>query len=159
MRLAFLKRPVFLVPLAYVVGVLTPFSFSALGDYVIDPWVRSSFGRDELIRTTSPDGVVDAVMEEVNPGAFSSYIYNVYVVPKGGKLEGQAMLSGSHFDGWKLRWKEPHLLDLEYLSGHISGYNSNWSSQQVKNGDYRVELRLTPLTDGFLVLKPGGEFR
>ncbi|MGC4053010.1 MAG: hypothetical protein QM757_27125, partial [Paludibaculum sp.] len=70
-----------------------------------------------------------------------------------------AMLSGSHFDRWKLRWKEPHLLDLEYLSGHISGYNSNWSSQQVENGDYRVELRLTPLTDGFLELKPGGGYR
>lgn len=154
-----LRRHRFRLALVYVAGALTPFALSLIGTHVVDPWVYSTFRRTEIVRTTSPDGVVDAVLVEVNPGAFSSYVYNLYVVPRGAKPEGRTLLSGSRLGGFRLDWKEAHLLDLQYMAGSVYDYGSIWSSPKVRDGEYYVELRLTPLTDGFLVLKPGGGFR
>ncbi|MEJ2405784.1 MAG: hypothetical protein P8171_16075 [Candidatus Thiodiazotropha sp.] len=90
---------------------------------------RSSFvARDEVQRVASPDGRLDAVLVEVNAGATTSYVYEVYVVPHGvpasdtkrvmARLDGATRNTSAY--GATLRWQGQGDLNVEYLQArHI----------------------------------------
>jgi len=77
--------------------------------------------RDEVARSSSPTGRVDAVLVETNGGATTPFGYSVYVVPKGARVphEGEvaqliAAVRNDSAWGVNLRWVDHSHLALEY---------------------------------------------
>ncbi|WP_197076409.1 hypothetical protein [Luteimonas sp. FCS-9] len=76
----------------------------------------------EVSRLTSPDGAIDAVLTEGNPGASASFVYRVHVVPKG-ETPSQAAYAAQLYGatrspsayGADLHWRAPGVLDVRYL--------------------------------------------
>lgn len=115
--------------------------------------------REEIARTSSPDGALDAVMIRTDPGAVSSYGYEVHIVPKGTKpREGShyAIFSAKHMEHEKLVWKQSHLLEIQYEKAHIFYFCNLWYDRKFQNAEYFVELRLAPRSVGFSYLTPQG---
>jgi hypothetical protein len=76
----------------------------------------------EVVRLTSPDGAVDAVLSEHNPGATASFVYRIRLVGRAGKGDAgpvAAELYGATRNasayGVDLRWQDAHTLVAEYL--------------------------------------------
>jgi len=78
---------------------------------------------DEVARSTSPDGQVDAVLVEVNGGATTSFGYRIHVLPKGkapsdeseaASLYGAARSESAY--GANLHWRSGSALVVEYLT-------------------------------------------
>jgi hypothetical protein len=83
----------------------------------------SGVSRDEVARVTSPDGTVDAVLVEVNGGATTSFGYQVFLVPRGGKRSDPSEVAdlyeatrNAHAYGADLRWRSANELVVEYLA-------------------------------------------
>jgi hypothetical protein len=115
--------------------------------------------RREITRLTSPDHVLDAVVVEINPGAFSSYLYEVHLVPKGGKTKTDpdyAIFRAIRADGLQVTWKRTHLLEITYNKAHIYHFRNLWYSKDVESGHYLAEVRLVPLSPEFSYLKSDG---
>jgi len=115
--------------------------------------------RREITRLTSPDQVLDAVVVEVNPGAFSSYLYEVHLVPKGGKANTDpeyAIFRAIRADGLQVVWERTHLLEITYNKAHIYHFCNLWYSKDVQSGHYLTEVRLVPLSPEFSYLKSDG---
>ncbi|MNL58544.1 hypothetical protein D3C87_1821900 [compost metagenome] len=82
---------------------------------------------DVVARTASPTDDVDAVVVEENPGATGSFMYRVYLVPKGqgaaqgvevGKFYG-ATRSESAF-GVNAIWLDAGVLEIQYLDARTA---------------------------------------
>ena len=78
--------------------------------------------RDEVARTRSPDGVIDAIVVETNGGATTSFGYEIDLARAGGGLLSArrvAFLYGAgrsaNAYGVNLRWMGPDALAVEYL--------------------------------------------
>ncbi len=76
--------------------------------------------RDEVLRVTSPDGKVDAVLFETNCGAPCSFGYEIQLVTKGNRRgEEVASLEGAtrndHAWGVNFKWLGADKLSVEYL--------------------------------------------
>ena len=76
----------------------------------------------EVARVASPDGAVDAVLTEYNPGATASFVYRIHVVAHGGEWEGSpvaAELYGATRNasayGVDLDWRDASTLEARYL--------------------------------------------
>jgi hypothetical protein len=120
--------------------------------------------RWEVARVASPDGTVDAVIVGSGCGPLCSDTYQVTVVPKGAKaptsVEQYAFSADDMVDA-ELRWKQPHLLEIEYKKARINDFR-NVAYPFAKFGDqeswkYRVELRLAPSSAGFSYLQDGAQ--
>jgi hypothetical protein len=134
------RRVALLAVLAYVLGVVSPY----VGYWGFNRFVRSVFGHDEVLRLSSPDGVLDAVVMRVNPGAFSSFLYNLYLVPKGTKrIEGveDPILCTSEGDAPTIRWERSHFLNVDIGNSHVTFFANLWYSNKVN--DYYVELNFS----------------
>jgi hypothetical protein len=149
------KTAVIVLILVYILGVATPyityFGFGLLGRF---------WGSDrEFSRVTSPDGVLDAVVLQDNPGAFSSFIYYLYLVPKGGEagtFNGDpAIVNTSEGDALRVNWENPHFLNVDTGNSHVKFFGNLWYSKKVN--DYYVQLTLTP--SGRNYLQPNGKLR
>lgn len=112
------------------------------------PWAS-----EEVERVTSPDSVVDAVVIQSDAGATTPFVDEVYIVPKGGKPTGTALLTGDHLIGLELKWLEPKFLEIRYKQGRIHKFTNFWQSKEIQDFRYVVELRLVPLTDSFSLSK------
>jgi hypothetical protein len=82
----------------------------------------STQSRDEVARTRSPDGVIDAVVVETNGGGTTSFGYEVDLVRAGSSTVSArraAFLYGAGRNanayGVNLRWTGPDALSVEYL--------------------------------------------
>jgi hypothetical protein len=73
------KKALLLIVFAFLLGVASPYACYWAVYRFVQPALA---GHEEVVRLTSPDGVLDAVVMRVNPGAFSSLLYNLYLVPK-----------------------------------------------------------------------------
>ena len=124
----------------YLFGIATPF----LTHYILAVVVQSTVGEEEFSRKTSPDGVLDAVVMQYNPGAFSSYIYYLYLVPKGAKAATHsgdpAIVNTSEGDPVVINWEKPHFLSVSTGDSHVKFFGNLWYSERVPN--YYVELTL-----------------
>jgi hypothetical protein len=96
-----------MIVLAYLVGVASPYIVpNVIG------WALFGSGH-EMSRKTSPDGVLDAVVIENDPGAMSSFIYYLYLVPKGEKVSSHRdpyIVNTSEGEELKTNWQKPHFL-------------------------------------------------
>ena len=106
----------------------------------------------ETARVTSPDGVVDAVLEEGNGGATTSFSYAIFIVPRGMKFEeksppfehDRAVFSADHQIDLQLVWSKPKFLEIRYEKARVFKFTNFWHSQEVQDFKYVVELRLMP---------------
>jgi hypothetical protein len=99
----------------------------------------------EEARVTSPDSLVDAVLSEANCGAACPFIYHVSIVPRGDPPAGVPkydLFTADYVSGLRLQWAEPRVLEIVYDSARIHYFTNHWSSEDVENYDYVVELRL-----------------
>jgi hypothetical protein len=107
------KKVLLLIVFAFLLGVASPYACYWAFSRFVQPTLG---GHDELVRLTSPDGVLDAVVMRVNPGAFSSFLYDLYLVPKGAKkIEGieDPILHTSEGDAPTIRWEKSHFLTVD----------------------------------------------
>jgi len=80
-----------------------------------------SVSRVEVARVAAPDGKTDAVVIEVNGGATADFAYDIFVLPHGAAVDGEAALRlygatrNAHAYGVNLRWASPAQLRVEYL--------------------------------------------
>ena len=122
----------------------------------------------ELVRVTSPNGRLDAVliMDIYGPAAGGGVNSNVYIVPKGAQVHiksARAVFSADPMNHGKLVWTRDHLLEIHYDVAYIHEFRNTWDLSEVEAVDrqaryYEVELRLVPESDTS-ALKPDGTFR
>ena len=138
---------------AYLLGVASPY----IADMAIG-WALTGAGH-EMSRQTSPDGLLDAVVIEDDPGAWSSFIYYLYLVPKGQKVSyvhsDPAIAKSSEGDELTTNWNKSHLLGVNAGNAHIKWFANLWYS--TKFPDYYVELKLTTGNENYL--RPDGRLR
>jgi hypothetical protein len=126
-------------------------------------------GWSELIRVTSPNGLLDAVLaQHMYGGAVGGGVEsNVYIVLKGAPVfakEGREVFSADPMTGARLVWKQDHLLEIYYDVADIHNFRNLWGLYEVEDvgskgqRDFDVEVRLVPATD-FSALTPEGAFR
>jgi hypothetical protein len=139
----------------YIFGIATPY----LARYplaLIRPLIS---GVTEFSRQTSPDGVLDAVVIQDNPGAFSSYLYDLYLVPKGARAEGpladSPIMDTSEGDPITVNWEKAHFLAVSTGDSHVRFFGNLWYSKRLP--DYYVELTLS--TAGRHYLQENGKLR
>jgi|SRR5688572_3631840 len=113
--------------------------------------VRSSeVTSEELLRIRSPDFLVDAVLMRSNAGATGAHVYRVSIVPSGTHTKDiEEHFRADHLKGYKLVWKAPKLLEVQFEEGRIYHFSNFWQSKDVKDGSYVVEIRLVPLSGPF----------
>lgn len=84
----------------------------------------------EVAHVVSPDGRLEAVLNETNGGATTSFGYVVSIGPKGSKTRSQvASLYGAirseHAYGINLRWQSEKVLSVQYLQAKAIQQVSN----------------------------------
>lgn len=79
----------------------------------------------EVARVLSPDARLEAVLTETNPNATTSFVYRIWVVPRGGAwqaLPAAAELYGATRNdnayGVNLRWHDRRTVLAEYLKAY-----------------------------------------
>jgi len=84
------------------------------------------------------------VVIQINPGAFSSYLYHLFLVPKGRKVEADwsdvPIVYTSEGDPLIVNWEKPHFLTVTTGDSHVQLFSNLWYSRRVP--DYYVELTL-----------------
>lgn len=86
------------------------------------PQLGLGWSRDEVARIPSPDGVLEAVIEETNGGATTSFGYDAYVVASG-RRTGRASRVATFYGAWRSEsaygvnpvWVGEKQLELQYL--------------------------------------------
>jgi len=99
--------------------------------------------RDEVLRVTSPDGRVDALVFEENCGVPCSFAYEVELVAKGDRGGEEAALlegavRGQNAWGVNLNWIDSNKLSVEYLRAE----NAKLLKQTVRIGGRNVTVSL-----------------
>jgi hypothetical protein len=147
--------PVFLSFLAGIsVAILAPRLVRA----VANRWVLPDHYQ-EIVRVTSPDGTVDAVMEMANCGAPCSVVYSVSIVPRSGaglRDPVRQVFIADDMVNAQIRWNEPHLLSIGYDKAFIDSFrNVAYPFGKPGNADswhYAVEIHLMPSSARFSYL-------
>ncbi len=123
----------------------------------------------EVMRVTSPDNRLDAVMTEVAyRGIGDDFLWCVTIVQKGKSAPmncASTFFQASTIDNEKLVWKEPHRLDILFRSANIRSYRNVWELCEIEHvspigeDNFRVEIRLVPESPDFSVLTSRGGFQ
>jgi len=114
---------------------------------------------NEISRTTSPDGKLEAVIFEEQMPAFSSNITYLHIFPAGQKptkydaYSASALLVSNRVVG--VHWTNPSHLEIDPGTGTLRFFTNFWVP--AKKGLPFVELNLVSST-GQHVLKPDGSF-
>ena len=150
-RLSIRKSAYFWIPLAaimlpaawycylYVVRPLV-FVVSFFALLAVTPQVTK-----QLERLRSPDGRVDAiVIEKVPKWSLDADSYSVYLARHGSNQLGNAVVRGYGKFDFSVTWLASDLLQVSYSDTCISAFASQWSSMEVENGAFDVEIRLRP---------------
>lgn len=121
--------------------------FNLAGDWVFK----------EVGRIKSPDGQVEALIVTGEAGATTSLETLVLIVEPGGQVKTQkllnskAMFRASHLKNFKVVWKEPKLLEIQYDEARIDQFKNLWESWKGRDMSYAVEVRLNPTSSTFSV--------
>jgi len=139
----------------YLAGIATPY----VANYSLAMLAGTSVGKAECSRKTSPDGILDAVVIQYNPGAFSSYLYSLYLVPKGTTVNTNVgdppIVQTAEGDTLIAAWTKPHFLSINYGNSHVKFFGNLWYSKRLPN--YYVEL--IPEENGRHYLQENGTLR
>jgi|AntRauTorcE11897_2_1112592.scaffolds.fasta_scaffold11353_2 hypothetical protein len=98
----------------------------------------------EINRIISPDSLVDAVVIEQN-GALTDTFYRVYIVPTTGKPKvGHEIFLADGIRNLNMIWLQPKLLEISYDKARIFQFSNFWSSSEVEDFSYVIEIKLAP---------------
>jgi hypothetical protein len=161
------KLAMFAAPIAaFVLGVVCCLFASPVLDRLI-PAGKSQI--DEVMRVSSPDGLLDGVMtQEGWGGAMGGFMWDVYIVPKGERApidERKAVFHADRLSKPYLLWNRPHLLEIGYNVAEIGQFRNLWTTYDSKytshpaDQGYFVEVRLVPFSPDYSLLTPDGNFR
>ena len=105
---------------------------------------------EEIGRWRSPDGRVDAVFTKASGGATTAFVHRLFVVAAGQSTEEEEpKLLGDQFEGIAVSWRKDRFLDVHYSQGRIFRYQNFWSSGDLDEWNYVVEIRLIPPPEDF----------
>jgi len=152
--------------LSIVLGIC---SFSGCNGGQRVPRRGSASGWSELMRVSSPNGLLDAVLaQHVYGGAAGGGVdSNVYIVLKGTPVyakRSREVFSADPTTNARLVWKRDHLLEIHYDIADIHDFRNLWGLYEVEDvggegqRDFEVEIRLVPTSDAS-ILTPDGGFR
>jgi hypothetical protein len=111
----------------------------------------------EVGRIKSPDGQVEALIVNGEAGATTSLETLVLIVEPGRQvktqklLNSEAMFRASHLKNFKVVWKQPKLLEIQYDEARIDHFGNLWENWQGHDTSYTVEIRLNPTSPTFSV--------
>lgn len=148
--------------LSFFAGIAVAIVLPRLTDAAAKRWVFPE-EYTEVARVTSPDGVVDAVMQETNCGAPCSSVYYVSIVQRGGLPQRDPLRQVFVADDMvnpQIRWQEPHLLAISYDRALIHEFRNLAypfaRAGDVGSWDYMAEIRLVPSSTRFSYLEAVG---
>ena len=79
--------------------------------------------KEVISRKSSPNGLYDAVILEVNCGATTSYVYKVFIVRNGNEVKNKSfdypIFSADHSENLKISWKSSNELSITYDEARI----------------------------------------
>lgn len=157
------RRHVLSILLSFFAGIGAAFFVPRLARGGIDK-VLSPVHLQEVARVTSPDGTVDAVLENAECGAPCPSEYSVSVVPREGRVPtdpAQYVFQADEIVSPQIRWKQPHLLEIAYDRAFIDSFRNMayplGKSGNEKSWRYAVEVRLSPSSSGFSYLREGNQ--
>ena len=105
-----------------------------------------SMDADEMWRVTSPDLRVDAVFVRIGGGgATVGFSYKLFIVPRGAKpgKSGENLLADK-IGRVSAIWSQPRKLEIRYDRARIFSFANFWSSKEIDNFTYVVEVQLVP---------------
>jgi|SRR3989304_5930420 len=112
--------------------------------------VANYFEQKEILRISSPDNKVDAVVIEVDGGATNPLIQAVFVVKKGESIfwkidySYKLVFQGSSLGNLEIKWVENQFLEIHHSSGHVDYFKDNIDFLMDKDTRvYKVDIRLT----------------
>ena len=107
--------------------------------------------RVEVLRLTSPESRVDAVIAQSNAGATAPVVFRIYVVRAGAKLPDERMdiFRADHAKDLDLSWVAPRLLRIRYSQARIYHFSNFWQSADVDNFHYVIEAKLDPTSNNY----------
>ena len=105
-----------------------------------------SMDADEMWRVTSPDLRVDAVFVRIGGGgATVGFSYKLFIVPRGAKPgKSGENLSADKIGRVSAIWSQPRKLEIRYDRARIFSFANFWSSKEIDNFTYVVEVQLVP---------------
>jgi len=101
---------------------------------------------DEMWRVASPDLKVDAVfMRSGGGGPAVGFSYKLFIVPRGTKpgKSGECLVA-DNIGSVSAVWARPRKLEIRYDRARIFSFVNFWSSKEIDNFKYVVELQLVP---------------
>ena len=97
-------------------------------------------------RVTSPDLRVDAVFVRIGGGgATVGFSYKLFIVPRGAKpgKSGENLLADK-IGRVSAIWSQPRKLEIRYDRARIFSFANFWSSKEIDNFTYVIEVQLVP---------------
>ena len=133
-----------------VYGLLIALGLPVLAALAVRAYWTKPWRRYEVLRITSPDSVVDAVLLGVGGTPRAPNYYALHLVPARQPVawrDKPVLTVRRQSEDFSVRWRRPKLVDVRYTEALIADFRSFWRSRDVQNYFYLVEVRLTPLAD------------
>jgi hypothetical protein len=138
---------IILALLSFTVGRCSPALFGEEGETAR----ALKSGHKEIERVQSPDGLVDAILVEVETDPLSANGFIICLAPTGtdiGTLTSSSepnVFYANRLDELKLIWREPKFLEIRYKKAAVLRFrNYHWMTGIGGQESYKVELRLMP---------------
>ncbi|HVG80509.1 MAG TPA: hypothetical protein VNF03_20345 [Patescibacteria group bacterium] len=98
---------------------------------------------EEILRVPSPDGVVEAVVVEVEAGGGNPFAYQVHVVARGARWhKGRERLIYTDPVRFRVAWADARHLELCYDDAHIYPSSNRPEPKASQSPQDLVELKL-----------------
>jgi hypothetical protein len=125
------------MPITYKIIFAIFILFLLIGCSKISPCEQS-----ELLRVTSPDNRVDAVLLRINCGATTDYSYKIYIVPKASSTKKtNPIFVADKLDGELVKWSSTKNLLINYRQARIFNFTNFWHVRDLDNFNYIVSIR------------------
>ncbi len=133
--------------LVLLVLVVLCVAFCALSGCETDP---DPCPKKEVIRKTSPDGRLAAILQARDCGKFTTIDYQVLINETGQKGPGHGffVFQADYLEGAELTWLSSRLLEISYQKARIFRFTNIWRAESKTGKTYVVEVRLKQLSDG-----------
>lgn len=96
--------------------------------------------KQELLRKSSPDNVVDVVMVRMDCGATTDYSYQVYLTPHGGEVSEYPIFIADKVSNIDISWKAEKSLQISYDRARIFKFKNFWQTKEIDDFQYIVSI-------------------